>query len=244
MNAIISIALVSHVLGQPAAVDKKTLPAELEKEVSAATVRVINLKKESIGNGVVIDKTATGAYVLTAGHIVDKSNDLEVRVYGPERGSKPLIYTTVKVLKLRTEDNQDLALLLIEGYNGPSAGLKICPKDSAPPKDKRFTAFFAACGKNESAVVRAETIEKSERVKKKFDDPISALFSRGANKTVGGESGGALVNAQGQLIGICSGTDRERGTDREHGYFCHLDEIHAFVRSEGLGFLFEKKKRP
>jgi S1-C subfamily serine protease len=236
MNATISITVLSALLGQPAAVNAKALPPKVEAELVAATVRVINKKKDAIGNGVVIDATAAGAYVLTAGHVVSKSNQMEVRVYGSGPDAKPLIYADVTVLKERTQDNQDLALLLIKGYRGESSGLKICPKDGVP-KGKPFDAFAAACREGKSASVRSETIEKSERVAKpKMLTP--ALFWCSGRRALGSESGGPLVNARGELLGICS------GADGEHGYFCHLDEIHDFVRSEGLGFLLEKKKTP
>jgi hypothetical protein len=120
--------------------------------------------------------------------------------------------------------------------------LKICPKDSAPKdKDKPFTAFFAACGSGKGARVRAETIETFEKIVTP-GVPTPALYWRSGAKTVGGESGGPLLNSRGEVLGISSRvSSRAQG---EHGYFCHLDEIHAFIRSEGLGFLIEKKKTP
>ena len=97
MNAIIAIAL-SSVLGQPAPVDASRLPAKVEAKVVAATVRIVNNKKNTMGNGLVIGRTGSVAYVLTAGHIVAEADEVEVRIYEPKADAKPIIRKSVKVL--------------------------------------------------------------------------------------------------------------------------------------------------
>lgn len=231
MNAILAFTLLSGAPGQAPPADR--LPMQAEADVVSATVRIINQKKNSIGNGVVIARTGTVAFVLTAGHIVEQAEEVDVRVYGPAADAKPVVHAAVKVLARRTQNNQDLALVRVTGYSGKSDGLPLCPKDSVP-KENHFAAFAAACRDGKNALVRPVTIEKSVQVTKP-GAPLPARFWSSAKKVQAGDSGGPLVNARGELLGICS------GAQSEHGYFCHLDEIRTFVRDAGLSFVLEKK---
>ena len=98
-----------------------------------ATVRLINVKKDYVGAGVIVSKVGTVAYVLTAAHIADGVDTLDVKIFANKTYPKAEhVYLKVPVIARRTENNQDLALLRIAGYTGESAGLKICPLPAAP----------------------------------------------------------------------------------------------------------------
>jgi hypothetical protein len=46
-----------------------------------------------------------------------------------------------------------------------------------------------------------------------------------------GRSGGPLVDKRGLLIGVCSGVSKDKA------YFCHIDEINAFLERNGFDWL-------
>ena len=66
-------------------------------------------------------------------------------------------------------------------------------------------------------------------------EPIAARFWCGSRKPIRGESGGPLMNSSGQLFGLCSGAQGEQG------FYCHLDDIHDFLRVNGLKSLLKKQ---
>ena len=75
--------------------------------------------------------------------------------------------------------------------------------------------------------LRCETVLDVVQAKRPGDTRASKFFRIQA-RPADGQSGGPLVDAKGRLLGICS------GAQGDHGYYCHLEEIHAFLRAEGL----------
>jgi hypothetical protein len=66
----------------------------------------------------------------------------------------------------------------------------------------------------------------------------SALFWEVGRKEAEGRSGGGLVDRRGALLGVCSGTNKEKS------YFCHVDEIRAFLKETGFGWVVEPESTP
>jgi hypothetical protein len=62
----------------------------------------------------------------------------------------------------------------------------------------------------------------------------AAHFWEASGKPTAGRSGGLLMNRQGYLLGICSGISGETG------YYCHIEEIHRFLKSNALSWLYEE----
>jgi hypothetical protein len=53
-----------------------------------------------------------------------------------------------------------------------------------------------------------------------------------AERPVGGMSGGPLLDARGRVIGVCSAAKPDGP-----GYYAHLDEVLAGLKSQGYGWL-------
>jgi hypothetical protein len=233
-TALLSAALCSCALGQVPLLEGTELSKADQVKTVTATVRVLNPTKKTVGAGVVISKIGTVAYVLTAAHLADGADSLDVKIYSNESYPKPLhVYLAVPVVARRTENNQDLALLRIAGYAGGPPGLKICPLQAAP-KQQVPAACAAGCGDANAPTLHLAPIHATV-LAARAGAPIKARFWCSKRAPAPGESGGPLVDEQGRLLGICSGASGAQG------FYCHLEDIHAFCRQAGLAFLLEKE---
>jgi serine protease Do len=227
-----SLFLVAVAFGQPPTIDLDGFSKSVQTEALCATVRINNAKKKSVGSGVLLGKSGPVAYVLTAAHVVADAEAVEVHVFSKETFPKARIYATAKVIARRRENNQDLALLRIADFREDLKTLSIC-KTANVPKDKALSALAVGCGDFQLPKQRADSVRAVLAAKP--GDPKPARFWQSVRKPTAGDSGGPIVNTRGELLGICS------GGQGKHGYYCHLEDIHAFLRSSGLNWVLEPK---
>jgi S1-C subfamily serine protease len=230
---MINALLLAAAIWQPQAGDRDGLDKSVQAELLRATVRIANAQKKTVGSGVLLGKSGPAAYVLTAAHVVDGADSVEVHIFAEDTSSKPRVYPQAKVVARRREGNQDLALLRIADYGGEVKALSICAITDLP-KDKSLSAFAIGCPDFKPPRLRGETVQAVQAAKRAGSGTVKLW--QGKQKPTAGESGGPLVNARGQLLGICS------GGQGEHGYFCHLEDIHSFLRSSGLTWALEPKR--
>jgi S1-C subfamily serine protease len=231
-TAILSSAFCVCALGQIPLLDGAELSKADQVKTVTATVRVLNTKKDVAGAGVIVAKMGTIAYVLTAAHIVDGADAVDVRIYSDKTYPKAQhTYSAVPVVARRTDNNQDLALLRITGYAGESSGLKICPLQAAP-KQKVPAGCAVGCGDTNAPTIHRVPIHEVV-LAAKAGAPVRARFWCSKRVPIRGESGGPLVDGHGRLLGICSGASEGQG------FYCHLEHVHAFCRQAGLAFLLE-----
>jgi len=198
-----------------------TVAAEVPKEVRdrgvAATVRVEDRADSTGGSGVLIALKASHSYVLTAQHVVPKAEKVEVTT----AFSKP-----VKAEVLARSAEVDLAILRF------------------PAADRPLPVSLAVVGTTPDQVISAgwesgrESTDLAEELKGKVrlrrpGASNAVLCWEVARRPTNGRSGGPLMDQAGRIIGIASGHD---GTV---GYYVHVDEIHAFLRANALGWLTE-----
>jgi 2-alkenal reductase len=198
---------------QPSAPPSPTLPAsvpsvitfqeesattEVVKKVGPAVVTVVNLRMpqwdfwgnltqpRSLGSGVVIDPQG---YVVTNSHVVEGNESLSVIMASGDRKDAEL---------MGTDTFSDLAVLHIEGDNFPAAELG---DSSQLQPGERVIAIGSALGDFRNTVTSGviSGLERSIAVDESF--AIEGLIQTDTAINHG-NSGGPLVNLQGQVIGI------------------------------------------
>jgi S1-C subfamily serine protease len=212
----------------------ETVEFAKEQKVAAtlATVRVRNASVGREGSGILIGKRGRYVYILTAQHIIADGARFEVAVFATEP-SRPLkTYPSAEVVA-EGQGLGDLALLRLSTDDQMPSCLQVCPAAKVP-KETPIAALTVGC---ESGKAPTVIVEKSaeKKVAQRREGGEKAPFWEVAAKYAPGRSGGPLVDKQGYLLGVCSGTNRDKT------YFIHVDEIHRFLIRHGYRWLIEDK---
>ncbi len=177
---------------------EESAATEVVKKVGPAVVTVVNLRMpqgdlrgnltqpRSLGSGVIIDLQG---YVVTNNHVVEGNESLSVIMASGDKKDAELMGTDVF---------SDLAVLHIEGDNFPAAELG---DSSQLQPGERVIAIGSALGDFRNTVTAGviSGLERSIAMDESF--AIEGLIQTDTAINHG-NSGGPLVNLQGQVIGI------------------------------------------
>jgi 2-alkenal reductase len=187
-------------VGLPSAItiEEESATIEVVKKVGPAVVTVVNLRlprgdfwgnltqPRSLGSGVIIDPQG---YVVTNNHVVEGNESLSVIMASGDKRDAELMGTDVF---------SELAVLHIEGDNFPAVELG---DSSQLQPGERVIAIGSALGDFRNTVTAGviSGLERSINVDESF--AIEGLIQTDTAINHG-NSGGPLVNLQGQVIGI------------------------------------------
>jgi S1-C subfamily serine protease len=222
-----AVVLTLAVLAPLAAGD---VPKPVRDRAAAATVKVVSPADVAEGSGVLVGRNGPLAYLLTANHVVAKAKTAEVRVR-VKGMTRP--YPAAEVLA-RSAD-ADLAVLRFTAGGELPAPLQLLPA-SAKADPFPLAAVSVGWVKGDAPAAADETVRAKVRIRKP-GETASAWHWETAGRPTPGRSGGPLVDAAGRLLGVANGHDDKAG------YYAHADEIHAFLKRSGLGWLAAEDDR-
>jgi tetratricopeptide (TPR) repeat protein len=152
------------------------------------------IDSESPGSGVIIKRNGNNYTVLTAYHVVKNSN-LKYQIVAPDNQLYQLNYQTVK----RLDNNIDLAILQFTSKKDYQVA-KIGNSDEV----KRLINVHVAGFPRQTGGVRKSIYDcRSGRVIDNVPENIDSGYNLFYdNPTLGGMSGGAVLNDQGEVIAI------------------------------------------
>ncbi len=192
------------------------------------TVRIVDPADGSTGSGAVVAQQAGFAYILTAAHVVNGSDDLEVHFFSKRSGSSVGSFPIVK--ELAQDAPNDVALVrVLTGEDLRVTAPAIAAIE--PPAGEEFPVTAFGCRGSQpptatETVARSAVIRESSEAHPRFVWEIDQSVEYG-------QSGGALLDAQSNLIGIASGISGGKA------YFCHITPIKNLLKMPEYAWILE-----
>jgi Trypsin-like peptidase domain len=216
-------------------VENKDFPRDKQEAALAATAGILHTATNGEGTAVVVkyDKVNGAAYLLTAAHVVPPGKDgdlVSLDFYTPK--TFPKVDRTIVGIVMARSANEDIAVIQAPLKNlGGLQVLRICPVDHLPTPEKfPFPVLTVGCdGPNRTARLLTDVVPSKKRVDKPNGARVLCWETQGI--PVQGRSGGPLIDKRGYVMGICSGTENQRG------YYTYILEIHKALSGAGFGWL-------
>ncbi|MBV9126153.1 MAG: trypsin-like peptidase domain-containing protein, partial [Planctomycetes bacterium] len=207
-----------------------TFPA-LKQRLLAATVRIVMVPEGAQGTGTIIDASPPLVYVLTACHVVEGAQRLDVFTFpeSPAAGQGQGPWSGEVIARAKASD---LALVRLVGRGVRVAPVRVCPP-SLVPGFMPFPVLTAGCDGGGAPSCQTDILRGKVRAAR-WDGESAALYWEALHPPAAGRSGGAIVGRQGYLLGVCSGSYNHKG------YYVSLEEIDRFLKDNGFGFLLEQ----
>lgn len=200
------IGAISTVLLQPLSV-KALSSVEVGKIAEGITVMIDYKDNSGNGSGVIIGKQGNQYTILTAAHVVARP-DLQYEIVAPSNQRYQLNYSSVKKLP----EQIDLAVVTFTSNQNYQVA-RIGNSDTSGRGTLTYLSGFPKKSRAINQSILSFTEGKiAANSQQPLNDGYGLIYS---NNTVGGMSGGAVLNEKGELIGIHGRGDirSEEGTD-------------------------------
>jgi S1-C subfamily serine protease len=220
------------VLDQIPAADVADFPTKVHDNAVVATVQIRALPQMAEGSGALIGKSGPFVYILTAQHLVKRAEGFEITVFLKDSDPKPkTVYRSAKVIA-EMEGLADLALIRLTSTDDMPGFVRVCPETKVQNLPGKVLALGCEAGKGPAGLLENVARKKLAR---RDDGNELVSFWEVDHKHARGRSGGPLVDQRGYLVGVCSGSNREKS------YFTHVVEIHGFLKRNGFRWLLEEE---
>jgi len=211
-------------------VTSKYFSKELQLAALTATVRIVNLSRNTQGSGVIVGSNGPFTYILSAKHFLEKTDRLEIHTFSKE--SYPQAENVERSGKVIAElEDADLCLIRVSMRNRGSGSVRLCPPRQLP-KEKAFPVLTVGCSGGDAPTCRIGRVNDTKIVRKEAEQGTSLAWVL-ASEPARGRSGGALIDRRGYLVGVGSGTSNGKA------YYCHAHEIYRFLRRNGFRWLYQ-----
>ncbi len=221
-------------LGQNGQVESKDFSTDAQAVALRATAKVVNLTTNQEASGIIVKQEGKTVYFLTAAHVAKPDDKLEISVYTAESYPKPTeVYKSATVLV--SDSEKDIAVIRLFTTDTMPGVVPLCPpKKVVDGKD--FPALSVGCGDDKAPVCRVEMVLRKIKVQRPGEKGTTLTWETAAAQARG-RSGGPLVDKRGFVVGVAS------GTNDDHGYYVHIDEINRFLKENALERLYEEKTK-
>jgi S1-C subfamily serine protease len=226
---VYTLLILSALPGQFVA--NANFPRDKQQAALEATVRIYHPATRAEGSAVIVGRQGDKVYLLTAQHNVRPNpkggDDVELNLYTAK--DYPKLAAEAKAVVRARMPNEDLAVLVAVMPNAP-APLPICPPNQTK-MHKPFPVMAVGCVADGPPTIEFDRVTKNTLVKKA--DGSEATYWEADRPQAVGRSGGPLVDTRGYVLGICSGTQHQKG------YYTDIYEIHQALKNNGYAFLLE-----
>jgi Trypsin-like peptidase domain len=215
-------------------VQSPDFPQPKQEAALNATLRLTFVTSEARGEGtaVRVGKLGPFVYYLTANHVVEKTSKVDLESYSGK--SHPKAIRTIPAADIK-DRWPEIDLAILRAYEPDPPGFLAISTTFTPVKYP-FPVLTVGCTNGNDPELVCDQVTSQRRVKK--PDGTIGRYWEAAKQPVVGRSGGPLVNVNGELIGICSGTNRDKG------YYVYLDEIVDALKRSNYDLLLAQPAKP
>lgn len=211
--------------------DDARFSEQLRVAARSATVRIESADHSRTGTAVIVGRRGNGWYALTAAHVVGAG---ELHVYHYPAATFPKPADVVRDVDVVARIPQlDLAVLRFVDAKIDVEPLRLANAQKAP-KEEPFAVLCVGCDPDREPDCRVDRVSGKKLLRR--PDGTTYFVWEAETKPVAGHSGGPLLDQNGRVLGICNGTQDGKG------YYCHVDEIRAALKSKNLAWLWDDKK--
>jgi len=203
---------------------------EIPPEVSRSASIACFLKAgEGGGTAIHLGQRSSVAWFLTSRHEIVGESSFEISWFDPfvigENSSKDKTGTLAGGKVVSTDPSSDLALIQFDNLRYPIPNPKVPKLDQYIPP--RVPVWSVGCEKGYPTIEGTKLLGK--KLLKTADGNAFHWETEGG--TVPGRSGGPLINAKGEWIGLCHGVQTEKGftlITLKSGHFYKKTTFHGF----------------
>jgi S1-C subfamily serine protease len=231
---VYSLLLLAALPGQ--FVENPQFPNARQQGAYEATVRTYHPASRSYGTAVAVARRGPAVFFLTAAHLVpekavpgrEKEDIKKVELYVYTAKSHPKLASLETAFVRARMPNEDLAVL--EAVLPDFAGVvPICPKGRF---QLRLPMAVMTVGGSPDGPpeIQFDTVKEKKLLHK--PDKTSALYWEADIPQQIGRSGGPMIDAQGHVVGIASGTWHGKG------YYTYINEMYRALANAGYAWLY------